>query len=580
MPISGPHFRFLAAVIATVGFASACGGPPPRPVSRPDPTPEEDAPTPQWLFVSESGKPARGPKAECEKVREFVIGDKRCTGELCEHARDLGREWLKRCAKDAPDQVGEVRKVVNDIAERVDMKSDACIHEGNRLLRTNECGKPEACVKQAQRWISKCGDWYATPLVVTILTKRSERRFTEPTKVEFDTRSCKVMQQSLSKGIGCDGPEKCKETADTVTAWQERCRKEGEGIPIGVAFAMADVLVGASRDVEPIQVDAEGERLDDPAFPLTIKDGKGTAAWVCGERPMTMEAYLAARAKCSPGEIIFSRLDAHRVRTVSVPHATDAEFSRLFPFLDLRNEREAREKAELPAFARKLREAIDTAGSGKASAAAAQLAAVLLPNAEAISHNLAYKKLLVDADLALQPALREWGKRKAKARVADTTEAALFAGRSLDNPLHDLRLDGSVLPGSFAAPKELAWSEWMPESYTAYRKELSKLEATAKKKLSEARLESVKERLDAEITSCAAAEAAVNKAEEASAACLFREASCQPARAVSLSQAADADRDRLSAAQRNIAFILSSGIYSRTEVQDIEARKIAAGCMD
>jgi len=581
MAIPGPSSHLLPLALAAAAIVSACAADPPRPVARTAASePEEDAPSAQWQFVSETGKPARGVNAECAKVLGFVLGDKDCTGELCEFARDLGKEWLKRCARKSPAAVDDVRSVVDKISGRVDLRGDTCIHQGNRLLRTNECGAPEACVKEAQRWISSCGDRYATPLVVTILTRRSERRFTETTRVQFDTRSCRVLQENVSKGIGCDGEEKCKDALETVTAWQERCRKDSETVPIATAFAMADVLVGASRGVDPIRVDPDADRLDDAAFPLTLSDGKGTAAWVCGERPTSLDGYLSARAKCSPGELIFARLDAHQVRTVSVPHSSDADFSRLFPFLELKNERDARDKAELSVFRNKLREAVDSANAGKTSAASAQLAAALIPHAPAVARNAEYRKLLLESDAALARVLREWGKKKAAARVRDTTEAALFAGRSLANPLHDMRLDGSVVPGSFVAPSGFAWSDSMPESFAAYRKEIGAFERATRKPLSASRLDDLRERIQNDIAACAAAQVAVSKAEDASAACLFRDASCLPARAVSLSQAAEPDRERLANAQRSVALVLSSQVFSASQVQAIEADKVAAGCLD
>jgi len=75
--------RLLFCILAaSASFSVACG-PPPKPVVRHDPSADEPPPTPEWLFVSESGPPAKSAKAECDKIYKAVIGEKACTGELC-----------------------------------------------------------------------------------------------------------------------------------------------------------------------------------------------------------------------------------------------------------------------------------------------------------------------------------------------------------------------------------------------------------------------------------------------------------------------------------------------------------------
>jgi len=346
---------------------------------------------------------------------------------------------------------------------------------------------------------------------------------------------------------------------------------------------MADVLVGASRGVDPIKVDPEADKLEDGAFPLMMKDGKGTAIWACGERPNNVPGYISTRSKCSPGEVIFARVDAaHRVRTLSVPHASDAEFQRLFPFLEIKGEREARDKVELAAFSKRVGEAVESAKTGQGSQAAAQLASALVPHASAILRSAEYRKVLSDADPFLGPALREWAKRKmtASGRIKDPTDSALFAGRSLQQPLADVRLDGSVLPGAFSPPSGFALADWMPASFAIYRKEVHKLENTLRHKLSDAKIADLRTRVRAEVQTCAASMAAISKAEEAAAGCLFRDNDCPATRAGGLSSAVDQERERASTAQRNITLVLTGAVLDRSDVERIEAEKVAAGCLD
>ena len=493
----------------------------------------------------------------------------------------LGREWLKRCAKMVPDRADEISDIAEDAAERAKQGSDACSREGGELLGARKCNSAEDCTKQAQRWISRCGSSYATPLLVMMLTRAIERRQKEPIAVELDNRSCDELGKRITGAVGCANEEGCKEGAEATAIWTERCG--GGPVAPTLAFAMADVMVGGSQSVDPIPVGPDDGKLDG-SLPLVVDDGQGTAVWVCGERPRSLPDYLTVRSKCAPGEVIFARIDASRyVRTFSVPHGSDAEFQRLFPFLVLRGEREARDAAGLAAFRRGVSQAVESARARQGPAAAAQLAGALIPNAAALVRSEAYRKALAQADPFLGPAMREWARRKitAAARLRDPVSAALFAGRALSHPLTDLRADGTVQDGAFAPPSGFSLVEWMPTSFAAYQAEAKKrLEAVRKRKIPEARLAELRKRIKDDISACRNAASAVAKAEDASAACLFGDAACTPARAVSLSSAADRDRERRAAAQKSLALATSSGVLPASEVARINADKRSAGCTE
>ncbi|PKN31422.1 MAG: hypothetical protein CVU63_24010, partial [Deltaproteobacteria bacterium HGW-Deltaproteobacteria-20] len=109
--------------------------------------------TAEWLFVTSEGGSGKGRDA-CGLVAQWLDGEKQCTGEICVHARDLGKEWLQRCKKEAGDRLSVMQDLVGTFEERAELPPDACVQEGTGMLRTQACGDPEACEAQAQRWIS------------------------------------------------------------------------------------------------------------------------------------------------------------------------------------------------------------------------------------------------------------------------------------------------------------------------------------------------------------------------------------------------------------------------------------------
>ena len=183
-----------------------------------------------------------------------------------------------------------MQDLVGEYEERADLAPDRCIQEGTNLLRTQECGEPEACEKQTQTWIARCGPRYATPLFIVMLTRTLQRRFPDDPnqpvhRVDFDPRSCDVLAEVVGNGVGCDGPEPCRISVEAADAWMQRCFTEDAKVPLKLAFQMADVRVGAGQGVDPIPASPLESRLPDGSFPLQLEDDKGVVAWACGMRP-------------------------------------------------------------------------------------------------------------------------------------------------------------------------------------------------------------------------------------------------------------------------------------------------------
>ncbi len=558
--------------------------PPPR---RPEPKIVDDnepRQTAEWLFVTAEGQPVHGKKAECEKVAGWVTGEKACTGALCIHARDLGKEWLAACTKLVPKQVDAVQQMVDDAKGRVELPDDDCVRQGDSLLRDPTCQDPASCTSQAQMWVSRCGERYATPLLVLMVTRTLERKFSDDTRIELDTRSCDTMGKQIAAAYGCDGDDKCRAPAETASAWLSRCTSAESGAPLILAFQAADALVGGGKGVDPIPVDGSSKALPEGTFPLQLEDNRGVVAWVCGSRPKDLKGYLAARKDCTRGELVISHLDkTQHMRTASVQHASDAEFVRLFPFLMVKGEQEARDLAALGAFTKALSDAAEDADSHHAERAYKKLAGAMMSKVWAMVRQPMYQKAIASMDARLEPAFKAWGKAKATAagKIRKDDDFALFVGRALASPLNDMTSDGAVSPGAFATPTAFTLATWMPRSMHAYREALEQAEKRADRhRPTESRVTQLQNDMVSEMTACAAGLKEVSDAEQASADCLFGTEGCAEPKPAELSKAADAARQKAQAARMRLDAILDSGILSASELERADADRIGRGCLD
>ncbi|MFW5739294.1 MAG: hypothetical protein ACOC1F_02890 [Myxococcota bacterium] len=584
------HSLVIPAVTA---LAASCATFPPPEERKPEAEPalltDEPTTTAEWLFATAEGEPARDDKAKCEKVAKWLQGEKECTGEICIHARDMGREWIQKCQKHLPDRVPAMQNLIGAFEERSDLPPDACIREGTSLLRTQSCGEPEACEEQTQKWIARCGPRYATPLFIVMLTRTLQRRFPDDPnlpvhKVEFDPRSCDVLAKLVENGVGCDGTEACRLAVEAADAWMARCYSDDTKVPIQLAFRMVDVRVGGNHGVDPIPVNPLERRLPDNAFPLLLDDNRGLVTWVCGVRPKDLDGYLKTRKGCKPGEVIVARIDAaNNVRSVSVPHTSDEEFVRLFPFLSVKGEREARALTQVEGFRGDVAQAVEQAGGRHPEEAIATLARALRTRDWTIARRGEFQKILTDADAALVPAFEAWGKLKAKRvyRVRDREQRAMYAGRALRSPLHDTGLDGTVQVGAYAAPWPLSLHTWMPSSFAAYRDAVDSLERTASRDRPSAdRVDRLRLQVLSEIRACGKAEQNVQSAIDEVMDCMFAEGGCTQDEIRTLASKADPGRERAARARETILKILTTGLFPKSEVERLEAERLSSGCLD
>lgn len=580
--------RTWISIAGIVSLLASCATFPPPEPHKPEADPDllagdDMETTAEWLFVT-SEADGKG-QSECDRVSRWLQGEQSCTSDICIHARDLGREWLRKCKDESSAGATTVRKLVDTYAERAELPADSCVQQGTGLLRTPECGAPEACETQAQRWIAQCGTAYATPLFVLMLTKTLQRRFPDdPNKpvheVKLDTRSCDELAKAVGQGVGCDGAA-CDPFVEVSDAWLDRCRKDGQPVPMLLAFQLADVRVGAGRSVEPMRV-AE-TKLAEGSLPLLLSDQRGAVAWVCGVRPKNVKEYLEARRDCRPGEVIVMRVDGQQnVRTASVPHSDDAAFLRQFPFLDVKGERDARALADMDAFRRDVSQAVEQAQGPHPEQAISLLVKVMQSRSEALMRQAVFQKILTDADRDLAPSFKEWGKRKAQGvvRVRGADEQGLYARRALQNPLHDMTRDGQVSAGAYLAPPALTLDRWMPLSFLAYKDELSTLQRIVDRHGTlDNRVIPLRQQIASEMQACSQAEARIQSINDEIMACMLREG-CTQDKIAALASTADPDRSRAQRARDAIARALASGLFNRGEIDKVEADRIAGGCLD
>jgi hypothetical protein len=153
---------------------------------------------------------------------------------------------------------------------RAELNTDDCTNQAKSLLQSGECGSAEACRDASQRWVSRCGERYATPLVLLMLTKKTERRFSEPTSVTLDTRTCKTLQEKMKSAFGCDGEEACKDGIEAANAWKTRCFDDNTRPALEDAFTFASVMVGSNQSVDALGIDAATEARLPDSYPLDV----------------------------------------------------------------------------------------------------------------------------------------------------------------------------------------------------------------------------------------------------------------------------------------------------------------------
>jgi len=564
--------KLAGTILSAVLFGVLACGTPPSPnhgLAPGDSLSDDDQPTTaEWLFVtSEGGRAAAADP--CGFVADWLVAEQTCAGEMCIHARDLGKDWLRMCEKKGARDAIAMKDLVRDFRRRARGTHDACVLEGRSLLRTQDCGGPLACERQAQRWISRCGNAYATPLVVLMLSRTLQRRLSDDPdgpdrEIKFDVRTCETLIQEVESGRGCEGSA-CTKPVESATAWLTRCYEASVKMPTSSAFALADVLVRGGEGVQPMQIETRSPWPTAATFPLMTADKQGIIAWVCGEQPNNLQGYVKARSECGRGEVIAARVNEHNVlRTMAVPHADDATFTRWFPFLEIRGEHEVRAMAELDTFSRGIAQAADKSQGGHPDEAIALFIATLQKDPSIVRWD-AFRKVLQDADRSLVPAFQAWGKRKVRAlkTAHGAEEQGLYALRSLLNPLHDTERDGTVLAGSHIAAPWLTLDKWMPLAFIAYKDELSSLQRLANRRPPS---RPPTDELNSEIRQCQQAEERIKEANGALLACVSADG-CSKEKITSLASVADTHRESARRARENAARWLGGGLFSRSDVE-------------
>ncbi len=578
--------RILSRALACAAFAGAAfaiGGCPTEPAkhaAEPKPPPDEWAEipsSPEWLHATSSFSGSHA--AECAHALGWVRGEAKCQGAVCEHARDLAREWLVRCEKLSPS-VAEVKPLVADLAARATKDPSPCAKELTLLLRDGCKKKNEACLDEGQRWATRCSRDEGSPLAVRMLERTVERAFDDPGKVTLDPRSCDELRGDVAKAAVCDHRFKCEEALKLLDPYRERCQGEEQWPTMATAVLELATLVGAQKPSEPISVLLEPSTLPQGEVPLGLVDGSGAVLWACDARPADVAGYVDARRACQGGKITLARAfkvkGRYEVRAGSLDAPSDAVFGARFPSLVVHGEVALRDKA----LAVELSAGLEKAAAAPKAEAVAALAKALLPRAAELRRSAGLRAALGRFDDAIVPVLRELGKAKvaaAKGRLAPV-DLTGFAARALAWPFADLAPDGAVRVGVAGPLDEVEIGAAWPKAKAEYVAAVEPLAKAARALRPAARdLSLVRTYAESQGQACGAATKKARAAEQALVACGFGFDSCDEGKLAALGKGAD---DARAAAQDARGKLLVAASVLGPARADALAAATAAGCAE
>lgn len=477
-PANRPAPRLAAVAAFLLGaLTSGCPAPEPKPQTPAAPAdPWASTPkSPEWLHATAGFGGSR--KEECALIQKWIAGESECKASACDHARDLARDWLSRCAEIAPGEVAAVKEARSKYEERAAQPESACAAELKPILE-GKCGDDPTCEAPAQRWVTRCAGELGSPLGVQILARFVQRRVKDH-DVELDTRSCADLRAEIAGSVACGDRFKCEDAAARIDLYRGRCEDEGDRPPVSLALAEAAIFAAADRKMEPVfaAADDEASAAIKAKLPPAVADGTAVVVSVCGARVADAEAYFAARKECEPGgEIVFARAfklqGGFEVRVGRVPSGDAASFVARYPSLLMPGERDRFDAERGAAFDKRLGEAARLSSDPRTAAAGVtELYALLRDHGLEIFLAEAKRAAIKAKDASFVPAFKALAKAKAQAK-GSKKELGAIAWRAQKRAFADVDPDGSVRAGAVSWAAVLDTSALLPEAHAAYLKEL------------------------------------------------------------------------------------------------------------
>jgi hypothetical protein len=575
------RLRVLPRVVVGVGLGlsmAGCPSEPPKPAVEPKAPADEWASipsSPEWLHAT---RDVTGPhEAECAKALEWLKGESNCQGAICEHARDLGKEWLAKCPR-LSSSTRDVQALVAQSAERAGASPTSCERELVVLLRDGCKKKGDACMEEGQGWATRCAHAEASPLAVRMLERTVERAYDEPTRVTLDPRSCDELRVDVATAATCNHRFKCEDALKLVEPYRERCQGESSWPTMATAVLELATFVGAQKPTEPIGVQLRPNVIAEGEVPLGLTDGSGAALWVCDTRPVDVAGYLEARRACQGGKVVFAR--GFKVKGRLEVHAgaldapSDDVFRARFPGLVVHGEAAARDRA----IAAELEPELKKAAALAEPEAVASMMKALSARAADLRRSAGLRAALAANDEVVVPLLRAVGKAKVaagKARLSAVDRAGL-AERAIGSPLGDVGVDGAVRAGVPGPLDGLDVASMWPKAAGEY---LDAVKPLVRKPVRPAARELALVRTYAETQAQACGEAMrkARAAEQGLMACGFGFETCDEGKIAAVAKEGDDARAAAEDAHGKLRIAASALGAARADV--LAAAKVA-GCVD
>jgi hypothetical protein len=501
----------------------------------------------EWLYATGDFRGTEHEK-ECDHVLGWVKGEADCKASLCEHGRDLAKDWLARCEKyGTKSATDEVKELASKLGDKAGEKPSDCATQFDTILRDG-CGADATCEKTSQRWATRCGKAEGTPLLLKSLERAVERKLEQPAGITLDTHTCPELAKDLFDAAKCKDQFACQDAIARVTVYRERCESAEERPTIAVAALELGISAAAALKTEPIGVQQGSPNVASGDVPVGLGDGSGAIVMVCEQRIASFDAYLEARKGCQSGRIVMARAfkgaKGPEVRVGTFDFPSDAVFAARFPTLVAFGELEAREKEAKQSLDADLAKIAGLAKSNVGDAVKA-LAVSLSTNAGWLKRGKSLRVALSSHDADLAPVVAEIGKRKAaalKGRVSAADTQGLVT-RATDQLLADVALDGSIQIGATTPASTLRLGAALPTSLAALNTALKPAFALAKsRKLDKKAQTAAKTTASDQARACGAAEKKLQDAKGSLVSCAFGLETCDEAKLETLAKQLDDGR--------------------------------------
>lgn len=518
----------IAAAWLVVGLSGCGPSPKPKPVTDSIRTDGPQPESTEWLFATPGSSGVV--KQECKVVVNVLEGERTCSGDLCQHAINLGQDWLKTCRDFEKAQVPAVEKLVSTFRERLKVSGGECAFTGAELIDKG-CPEAEDCAVYAQRWATHCSD-HASPLIVRMIEKQVESSTQTP--IKLDTTSCPEIFAKVTESVECGNDFECEEKLAELRDYQARCTDPNRPVPLDDAIKEALLLRSAKQ--APPAVLVKEARFGPEKGRLLLDDASGFVISV-GDQPAPNVNILIKTLRDSEyvlpitiARVFSDGTNRHYLRIGAVDAPDPATFFRRFPSLKLAGQAEALKSDAANASITKLNDVVKHLDQQEVALAGliASLTAAL-----PIQDDKEFQAEVAKADKHLVRVFERLATTKRqklpKPYVKDEKmrDRVAYARRSWLQPFADVNARGQVELGATTPAVLIDVEELLPISFAAYHENMDGTIGKALRSL-EAKYENgLIDRAQTLADSCAATRKSMQTTEQELLACAFGIDKCE-----------------------------------------------------